>query len=271
MLIPALWETTLQAATARRPLTFFTGLRFAVPAGNYCPLHSHAAVEIIYHATGRGVTRVAGRAQAFSVGSVLVHAPGEWHDQTMEVQGEDLCIQITLPVRAAGRLRQGFHVAGVETPWLIEEMQQLSRESARPGGLGRHILDLRATAVLLELARHAVSASRSENLPAAERHVIQAEHYIGQHFATLKSLNDVAAHVGISPDHLRHIFRKQRGESLVGYLGKVRVARAKTLLKSSPFPLKQIAGLCGFRDEYYFSAAFRRIARLSPAQYRRAA
>jgi transcriptional regulator GlxA family with amidase domain len=157
----------------------------------------------------------------------------------------------------------------IDQPWLIEEIEQLTQPHARPGPLDQRIFNLRATALLLELVRQAASVSHEKSLPAADRHVFLAEQYIGRNFATLESLDEVAAHVGVTPDHLRHVFKQARGESLVQYLGKIRVARAKTLLTSSPFPIKQIAGLCGFHDEYYFSAAFRRIARISPKEYRR--
>jgi AraC-like DNA-binding protein len=243
-------------------------LRVAVPGGSYCALHSHAAAEIIYHPTGHGSTRVAGKRQTFGERTVIVHAPGEPHDQSMEVNGEDLFVQIALPARAARQLREGFIISEIDLPWLIEELQHLCQPH-HPTPFEQHILNLRATAVLLELIRQAANVSHARSLPAAERHALQAEHYIGRHFATMDSLDEVAVHVGVTPDHLRHVFKKIRGESLVQYLGKIRVARAKTLLTSSPLPLKQIAGLCGFRDEYYFSAAFRRIALISPKQYRR--
>ena len=55
----------------------------------------------------------------------------------------------------------------------------------------------------------------------------------------------------------------EAADSLAG-----RIERAKTLLVHSQLSLKQIATLCGFRDEYYFSAVFRRFADLPPGRYR---
>lgn len=267
MSIPAIWAKALESFGSE-PLRFSTGLRHDVANGFYCPMHCHPAVEIIYHATGAGTTCVAGIPREFTPGSVLVHAPEELHDEKVTSRGEDLCVQILLPERLSRRLREGFFLREISAPWLVEDIQQLSQTEARSGTLEQRILDLRATAVLLELTRQAATASTESNLPPAERHVRQAEQYISDHFATIQSLEDVAAHVGITHDHLRHIYRKRRGESLIRHLGQVRVARAKTLLTNSPLPLKQIAGLCGFHDEYYFSAAFRRLVSMSPSQYR---
>lgn len=267
MSIPAIWAKALESLN-NESLSFSAGLRHTVANGYYCPIHCHPSVEIIYHPTGAGTTCVAGNPHDFTPGSVLVHAPEELHDERVTEKGEDLCVQILLPENLHRRLRQGFFVREISTPWLVEDVQQLSQTQARPGTFEQRILDLRATAVLLELTRQAATVFSESSLPPAERHVLQAEQYISDHFASIRSLEDVAAHVGITHDHLRHLYKKRRGESLIRHLGKVRVARAKTLLINSPLPLKQIASLCGFHDEYYFSASFRRLASMSPSQYR---
>ena len=103
---------------------------------------------------------------------------------------------------------------------------------------------------------------------AGEEHVAAAELFIRENFASIRSLRNVAATAGIGYDHLRHLFKKTRGRSLVQYLNEVRMERATTLLVHSRLPLKQIATMCGFRDEYYFSAVFRRHVRMPPGRYR---
>ena len=186
----------------------------------------------------------------------------------MTSDGEDLCVQIALPAGLSRKLRGGMFVPRVNQSWLSEEIQQLCRSRGQPAGLEQRVFDLRASAVLLALVDIATKASREDSLPQAERHVLQAEQFMSEHFAGIPSLSDVAAHVGISHDHLRHLFRKARGHSLVRQLNEIKVARAKILLTNSPLPLKQIAATCGFRDEYYFSAVFRKLTKLPPGLYR---
>lgn len=231
-------------------------------------MHSHPAVEIVYHATGRGETRVAGRSIPFQEGSAVIYAPQEIHDQSMASDGEDLCVQVALSGRVCRKLEGGFFVPRIGQPWLIAEIQNLCRSRAQPGGLEQRVFDLRATAVLLALVDIVTKASREDALPPSERHVMQAERFMSEHFADIRSLRDVAGHVGVSHDHLRHLFSKARGRSMVRHLNEIKVARAKILLANSPLPLKQIAATCGFKDEYYFSAVFRRLTNLSPGLYR---
>lgn len=269
MSIPAIWKRACERLPARRTFAFAAGLWNPLKAGFYCPRHRHAAIEVVLHPAGRGTTNTESGTFAFAEGSAVVYAPGEWHDQTMETAGEDICVQVALPRGARSWPRAGFVTGPVERPWLVEEMRHLCRSQAGPGGFEQRVIDLRATAVLLALVDMAVS--REDAVSPAERHVRRAEQFIHEHFATLRSLSDVAAHVGVTPDHLRHLFKKLRGRSLIRHVNEVRIARARTLLASSPFPLKQVASMCGFRDEYYFSAVFRRFAKLSPGQYRRQA
>ncbi len=101
-----------------------------------------------------------------------------------------------------------------------------------------------------------------------EQYVRAAEQFIRENFATIRSLRVVADAAGVGYDHLRHLFKERRGRSLVRYLNEVRMERAKTLLVHSRLPLKQIATMCGFRDEYYFSAVFRRHVQMPPGRYR---
>ena len=121
---------------------------------------------------------------------------------------------------------------------------------------------------MLALVDIVTKASREDALPPSERHVMQAERFMSEHFADIRSLRDVAGHVGVSHDHLRHLFSNARGRSMVRHLNEIKVARAKILLTNSPLPLKQIAATCGFKDEYYISAVFRRLTNLSPGLYR---
>ena len=268
MLKSAIWKTSLAHYAGQKPLIFVSGLIHSVPRGYTCGLHSHPAVEIVYHPAGRGETRMAGRSIPFQEGSAVIYAPQEIHDQSMASEGQDLCVQIALPGSMHRKLDGGFFVPRVGQPWLIAEIQNLCRSRAQPGGLEQRIFDLRASAVLLALVDIATKASQEDALPPSERHVMQAEQFMGEHFASIHSLRDVAEHVGVSHDHLRHLFSKARGRPLVRHLNELKVARAKVLLTNSPLPLKQIAATCGFKDEYYFSAVFRRLTNLSPGLYR---
>jgi len=262
------WSRFL-ARHAKAPLVFLCGVRHPVNPSLYCSPHSHPAIEIVYHPTGRGVThQKSNRNVAFAEGGVVVYAPNEEHDQVMEAEGEDLCLRIAMPRDAREIPRQCFHVPEVEDAAIIEDIRMLSLSRARLSAAEQAMFNLRATSALYALVHLACTRRRESGEGNLKKYVRKAEQYLRAHFSTVASLREVAAHVGISYDHLRHTFKKQRGVSLVRYLNEVRMDRAKTLLAHSSLPLKQVATTCGFKDEYYFSAAFRRFAGTPPGRYR---
>ena len=79
--------------------------------------------------------------------------------------------------------------------------------------------------------------------------------------------------LGLSPLSRRQLeqrFRRSVGSSPYAFLNELRVERAKTLLtESHKRTLTRIASECGFSELRRFRAVFRRLTRLSPAEYRR--
>lgn len=262
MFIPVTWQKLLSYRD--KPLEFVAGIRNVVRKGYYCPFHEHAAVEIVYHPAGRGVTQMGKKPIAFQELGAVIYAPGERHDQRMEESGEDWCVQIAIP--ASLRVGQGISIPHVADLWIREEIERLCQPEAATDA---YIVNLRATAVLLGLLRSAQLQTDEEALPLTMRRAAAAERYIAQHFASIESVEEIAVHLRISPDHLRHSYRLARGKSLVRQLNEVRIARAKLLLATAPFSLKQIASMCGFKDEYYFSAVFKKMTGTAPGRHRR--
>ena len=151
---------------------------------------------------------------------------------------------------------------------MLEDLRALSQDRVRVSRSEQTILNLRATSALCALIHLASTRQPTSEGRGPERHVEDAERYIRTGFAAIRSLREVATGCGVGYDHLRHLFKAVRGRSLVQYLNEVRMERAKTLLAHSRLPLKQVATMCGFRDEYYFSAVFRRHVRMPPGRYR---
>jgi len=99
--------------------------------------------------------------------------------------------------------------------------------------------------------------------------VIKAREYIDSNFNSDDiSLFSTAAHVGISPNHLSAVFAHETGENFIEYLTKVRIERAKLLLKNTSMKSADIAGETGFKDPHYFSYIFKKNTGLSPREFR---
>ena len=232
-------------------------------------MHSHRGLEAVYHPTGHGVTRVAsGREMPFQEGCVILYAPEEMHDQTMVTAGDDLCLQLELPPGAPPIVHGGLCLPLLADADVAAEFVALSRGHARVGPVEQGILNMRATAAVLHAIQAATTREDVGRCSPAEAYVKLAENYIRRNFETIASLEEVAGHIGLSSNHLRHLFKEVHGKSMIAYLTDVRMERARSLLVNSRVPLKQVARQCGFNDEYYFSTVFRREHHMAPGRYR---
>ncbi len=83
-------------------------------------------------------------------------------------------------------------------------------------------------------------------------------------------LEQVAAQAGVSIDHFGRLFRAALHMSPMQYLRAIRIEHSRFLLRHTRLTISEIAGEVGFRDPYYFSRVFRRVAGVSPRAYRRA-
>ena len=263
------WAEFLHQQMKAPPMRFVHGMHNRLSRGISCGVHAHPSFEIIYHPIGHGFARV-NRQQTipFHPGALIIHAPNELHDQELQCDGEDCCVQIAAPEEGCVPT-SGLYLPDVNSSTALEEIHQLSRGNPRSSEAEQAILNLRATALLLDLIQMACVHRAHDEADPAEQHILRAEQFIRESFATIGSLLEVARYVGVSPDHLRHVFKARRRKPLIRHLNEVRIERAKTLLRHSNLPLKQIASMCGFKDEYYFSAVFLRIVRVSPGTHRR--
>ena len=72
----------------------------------------------------------------------------------------------------------------------------------------------------------------------------------------------------MSVSHFRALFREAFGCSPYEYLMKVRLSKASSYLLESNMRIGEIAALCGFPDQLYFSRLFSKRYGMSPSVYR---
>lgn len=82
------------------------------------------------------------------------------------------------------------------------------------------------------------------------------------------NIHELAEQLGVSVFTFRRTFRKRTGMAPHQYAINARIARAQNELISSDIPIKTIAHNLGYRDVYFFSRQFKKIAGLSPGHFR---
>lgn len=72
----------------------------------------------------------------------------------------------------------------------------------------------------------------------------------------------------LSQSYVSRRFHSETGETLSGYINRVRIENAKKLLTGSDVPVSSIAINVGFSDPNYFSRVFKKREGISPEKYR---
>ena len=118
-----------------------------------------------------------------------------------------------------------------------------------------------AYTLLCELWQAQRSVARPPSL------VSEAIALMGETYATLYGVEDVADHLGVSKCHLIRLFSAAVGQPPGRYLTEIRLTAAKELLLCRAYTLDAIAGLCGFSGANYFCRVFRRVVGTTPSAW----
>lgn len=114
-------------------------------------------------------------------------------------------------------------------------------------------------------SQYAASLSREQN-----QAVIAAKSYMWLNYTRRLTLEEIAAHVHLNSQYFSVLFKRETGQSVVDHLTRLRIDRAKELLKGTIQPIGEIARAVSYDDPDYFSRVFRKQCGLSPRQYRNA-
>lgn len=93
--------------------------------------------------------------------------------------------------------------------------------------------------------------------------------YIQSNLKEDLSRDTLARKASLSPSYFSILFKKYAGYSPTQYVTKVRLDRAKELLRSSRLPIRGIADEVGIGDSFYFTRVFTKEVGVTPRDYRK--
>lgn len=92
--------------------------------------------------------------------------------------------------------------------------------------------------------------------------------YIRNNYDRKITLDDIAIHVSLSRSYLSKLFKDETGYSLFSYINHIRIEKSKQLLLDETIALVDVAGMCGFEDQSYFTKVFKKETGISPKRFR---
>jgi AraC family transcriptional regulator, transcriptional activator of pobA len=267
-------ELLVDAAYVRTMPTF---VRTAEP-------HALAFHDILLVTRGRGRLRLDGEEYRLGPGSVLFSRPGEVRE--LHVPGLDgACLFFTSEFITSffsdGRFLDQFTYFRPGRPRAVLPLGAAERRSflrrfavmqAEIAGREEDAADaLRAELYeLLVLLNRWYAARHGRGIPAPAGAAVERFcALVERDFARRHRVREYAREVGVSPNHLNALCRRQLKQTASARVRARLALEARRLLLYSTLTVAEIAFGLGFADPAYFARFFRREAGQAPARYRR--
>lgn len=83
--------------------------------------------------------------------------------------------------------------------------------------------------------------------------------------------NDILMHFNLSSSVVKKFFREQMGCGVMDYFTRLKIDRAKELIREENFTFTEISERLGFNTSQYFTTVFKRISGMTPSEYAKVA
>lgn len=110
--------------------------------------------------------------------------------------------------------------------------------------------------------------TKNHSLSAYSPIVKHALNFIDLNLSSSLSVKNIALEVGLSPDYLTRLFKKELGVTVIHYINQKRIYRSLKLLITTNLSIEEISDLVGLTNTSYFHTLFKKQIGISPKQYR---
>ena len=104
---------------------------------------------------------------------------------------------------------------------------------------------------------------------ALSRPISECINYIYAHIKERITIEDLAGFTGNSPSYISRLFKSEMGISASDYIRKVKIDKAKNLLRFSDFSMVEIASYLSFSSQSHFIKLFSEETKMTPKKYRK--
>jgi AraC family L-rhamnose operon regulatory protein RhaS len=262
---------------------------------NMPSLHVHNFVELIYVAEGQATHLFQDISYEMQAGDVFIINPGEKHgyvtenDQRIEIINclfepgfiptsllSELRISDSLDffyvqpfLNGDARFNHKLNLRGKASEKTQSILEELHWEISRQGPGFQALIQLRMTELFILLSRiYNERKNNSGSRSPSELIVHRICGYVERHYnrkITLSSLSELF-HIGVR--QLNRQFNRHTGSSVIEYVHKIRLEKAKRLLAETDEIITVVAEKVGYEDTAFFSKLFTREVGCSPGKYR---
>lgn len=240
--------------------------------------HKHDYCEMLYISAGSGTVYIEDKVYPARPGELFIYNSGKTHHERVSSENPFVCKVISLSDFYLEGPANTFHLdgksvdrlsLGTRAPSFERLFERMLQELAAKRGPSYY---LKIKTTLLEIISILVETYYETSLrpmvdPKRE-YVEEAKEFIEEYFTQSISLVDIANHTHTSTYYMSHIFKELIGDSPINYLIKLRIEKAKGLLRTTKLSVAEIGEMVGYSNVYHFSSIFKRHTGLSPRKFR---
>lgn len=250
---------------------------------------SHDFWEMVYVDRGRVLVKRDAEEIVLSQGEVIFHHPNEFHSiRALDSSPKFFVVSFVSPSPAM-KYFEGYHTvldksltpfissvireaeATYEIPKNDPDLHRLKKKADAPIG-GEQLIKTYLEQLFVLLIRKITSGDRASVFPSKEsmeNHLVTAiKNMLAEKIDTPVRVGDICAALGYSESYLGKLFREQTGETIAAYAVRIRVKRAKQLIREGRYNFTEISDALAFDNPQYFSRVFRRVTGMSPSEFK---
>ena len=237
--------------------------------------HRHAHLEILGLTGGKFTLKCGGKTANINSPAVIIYNKGELHRERVDTGTIELIYSGIILNNSGEYFKQGRPIVISECKKAKAALEYLG-EALRECGRKEFGWEESAIGCISRLFRAVFTASGGllkEERPAGSGRgkliAKQVKEYIEKNYRRKVGLKEIAETVYLNPYYLAHIFKAETGYSPVQYVIRVKIDKAKELLKDPKLTVSEIAFAVGYESIYHFNRIFSALEGLPPGAFRR--
>lgn len=250
---------------------------------------SHDFWEMVYVDRGQVLVKRDEEEIVLSQGEVIFHRPNEFHSIRALDSSPNFFVVSFVCTSPAMKCFEGYHTvldksltpfissiireaeATYEIPKNDPGLTRLVKRADAPIG-GEQLIKTYLEQLLVLLLRKITSADCTSVFPSKESmesHLVTAiKEMLALRMGTPVRVGEICAALGYSESYLGKLFREQTGETVAAYFVRIRIKRAKQLIRDGGYNFSEISDALAFDNPQYFSRVFRRVTGMSPSEFK---
>lgn len=126
------------------------------------------------------------------------------------------------------------------------------------------------TSILIELTQQSMNYFTSNINTNTSYQFTEIIEWIKANVDKPLTVSEVSSAFNYNPNYLSNLFKAKTGYSLIRFINKTKVSKAKELLLRTDKTVKEVAYDLGFSDDKYFIKVFKMYMNMTPSQFKNA-